>query len=174
VSAEDVPLRRNPDFNLLWGGQVVSDLGARISGLAFPLLVLATTGSPAKAGIVAFAGSLPLLLLTVPAGALVDRWDRKRVMIIADSARCIALTSIVVALALDALTFAQIVLVALTEGVGFVFFNIAERSALSRVVPSHQLPGALARYQAREYGALLAGAHLEASSSALAARSHSC
>jgi MFS family permease len=100
MGAEDVPLRRNRDFNLLWGGQVLSDLGARISGLAFPLLVLAITGSPAKAGIIAFAGSLPLLLLTVPAGALVDRWDRKRVIIIADSARCIALTSIVVALAL--------------------------------------------------------------------------
>jgi len=160
MSAEDVPLNRNRDFNLLWGGQVLSDLGGRISGIAFPLLVLATTGSPAKAGIVGFAGSLPLLLLTVPAGALVDRSDRKRVMIVADSARCIALTSVVVALALDTLTFAQIVFVALAEGVGFVFFNIAERSALPRVVPGHQLPGALARNQAREYGALLVGAPL--------------
>src|SRR5712692_434042 len=101
MGAEGLPLRRNRDFNLLWSGQVISDLGGRISGIAFPLLVLATTGSPAKAGIVAAAGSLPLLVLTIPAGALVDRWNRKWVMIVTDSARCLALTSIVVALGLD-------------------------------------------------------------------------
>ena len=47
AAIEDHPLRRNRDFNLLWVGQVVSDLGANISAIAFPLLVLATTGSPA-------------------------------------------------------------------------------------------------------------------------------
>lgn len=160
MRAAELPLRRNRDFNLLWSGQVISDLGGRISGIAFPLLVLATTGSPAKAGVVAAAGSLPLLVLTLPAGALVDRWDRKRVMIVADGARCLALTSIVVALTFDALTFAQIVFVALVDGTGFVFFNVAERSALRRVVPDHQLSAALARNQTREYAALLAGTPL--------------
>jgi predicted MFS family arabinose efflux permease len=155
--SEAVPLRRNRDFNLLWLGQVVSDVGARVSGVAFPLLVLAITGSPAKAGIVASAGSFPLLVLTLPAGALVDRWNRKRVMVVADAARCLALASVVASLALDALTFAQIVVVALVEGVGFVFFNVAERSALPKVVPADQLSAALARNQVREYGALLAG-----------------
>ncbi len=157
MGAEGLPLRRNRDFNLLWSGQVISDLGGRISGIAFPLLVLATTGSPAKAGIVAAAGSLPLLVLTIPAGALVDRWNRKWVMIVTDSARCLALTSIVVALGLDVLTFAHIVFVALVEGIGFVFFNVAERSALRRVVPDHHLSAALARNQGRDYAALLAG-----------------
>jgi predicted MFS family arabinose efflux permease len=157
VSERDAPLRRNRDFNLLWTGQVVSDLGGRVSGIAFPLLVLALTGSPARAGIVGFAGSLPLLLLTLPAGAYVDRWDRKRVMVVAESVRCIALASIAVALALDALTLTQIVLVALADGSGFVFFNLAERSALPSVVPDHQLSAALTRNQAREYAALLAG-----------------
>ena len=52
AAIEDHPLRRNRDFNLLWVGQVVSDLGANVSAIAFPLLVLATTGSPVKAGIV--------------------------------------------------------------------------------------------------------------------------
>jgi predicted MFS family arabinose efflux permease len=135
----------------------VSDLGARVSSVALPLLVLAVTGSPAKLGIVAAAGSLPLLVLTVPAGALVDRWNRKRVMIVSDVARCLALTSIAVAVAAGDVTFAQIVVVALVEGTGFVFFSVAERSALPRVVRPEHLPDALARNQVREYTALLAG-----------------
>jgi predicted MFS family arabinose efflux permease len=160
MDGNDPPLRRNRDFNLLLFGQVLSDLGGRVSGIAFPLLVLAMTGSPAKAGLVGAAGTFPLLVLTLPAGALVDRWDRKRVMIIADSARFLALSSIVVALALDALSFSQIVFVALVEGVGFVFFSVGERSALPSVVPDHQLEAALARNQARDYGAVLAGTPL--------------
>ena len=48
---EPVPLRRNRDFQLLWGGQAVSLLGSQTSRIAYPLLVLAMTGSPAKAGI---------------------------------------------------------------------------------------------------------------------------
>ena len=84
AATEDHPLRRNRDFNLLWVGQVLSEFGANVSAIAFPLLVLATTGSPARAGRVAAADNLPELVLAVPAGALVDRWDQKRVMIVAD------------------------------------------------------------------------------------------
>jgi hypothetical protein len=72
------PPRRNRDFLLLWSGQVVSTIGTRVSSLAYPLLVLALTGSPAEAGIAGSAQTLPFLLL--PAGALVDRWNRKWVM----------------------------------------------------------------------------------------------
>jgi len=57
AAIEEQPLRRNRDFNLLWAGQAVSELGAHVSALAFPLLVLATTGSPVRAGIVAAARS---------------------------------------------------------------------------------------------------------------------
>jgi len=66
---------------------VVSTVGTRITGVAYPLLVLALTHSPAKAGIVGFAQSLPYMLFYLPAGALVDRWNRKRVMLIADAGR---------------------------------------------------------------------------------------
>ena len=45
------PPRRNRDFMLLWSGQVVSSLGSAVSSVAFPLLVLALTGSLAKAGL---------------------------------------------------------------------------------------------------------------------------
>jgi hypothetical protein len=53
ATAERPSLWRNRDFAALWGGQVVSNLGASISGTAMPLLVLTTTGSPSDAGLVA-------------------------------------------------------------------------------------------------------------------------
>lgn len=156
-SAPPPPLRRNRDFLLLWSGQVVSTVGTRISSLAYPLLVLALTRSPAKAGIVGFAQTLPFLLLFLPAGALVDRWNRKWVMLVSDGGRALALGSIAVALVLGRLTLAQIALVAFVEGALFVFFQLAETAALPHVVPRPQLATAVAQNQARDQGADLAG-----------------
>ena len=153
----DHPLRRNRDFNLLWVGQVVSELGANVAAIAFPLFVLAMTGSPARAGIVAAAGTLPDLVLAVPAGALVDRWDQKRVMIVADSVCAAAFGSLGLAVALDTVTFGHIVAVAFVEGVGFVVFGVAEGSALPKVVADRHLDAALARNSARAHTAALAG-----------------
>jgi transmembrane secretion effector len=157
VRVEHAPLRRNWDFNLLWTGQVVSDLGTRVADIAFPLLVLAMTGSPARAGIVGFAWTLPLLVLTLHAGALVDRVNRKRLMIVCDLLRCLAFASLVVAILIERVSFGHIVIVALIEGTGFVFFSVAERSALRQVVTDEQLSDALTRNQAREYLSLLGG-----------------
>jgi hypothetical protein len=61
------PLRANRDFQLLWAGQAVSVLGSRVSQIAYPLLVLAMTGSPATAGVVGFIGTLPYILFQQPA-----------------------------------------------------------------------------------------------------------
>ena len=136
---------------------MLSDLGSRISGIALPLLVLVETHSPARAGIVGFAETLPLLVLTLPAGALVDRLNRKRVMVLTDAARCAAFAGLVAAVALGHVAYALIVAVALVDGVGFVLFAISERAALPHVVTDEQLPTALAQNQGREYAALLVG-----------------
>src|SRR5918912_691415 len=106
------PLRRNRDFLLLWSGQAISELGTRTAWIAYPLLVLALTGSPAKAGIVGFANRFPLVVFSLPAGALVDRWERKRIMLVCDAGRAVGVGSIALSLALGRLAFAQIVLVA--------------------------------------------------------------
>jgi MFS family permease len=142
---------------LLWSGQVVSSLGSAVSSVAFPLLVLALTGSPAKAGLVGFAGTLPFLLFQLPAGGLVDRWERKRTMIVSDALRGVALGSIAVAYAAGVLTVVQIAGVAFVEGTLFVLFTLAERTALPHVVAPEQLPAALAQNEARTRGATLAG-----------------
>jgi predicted MFS family arabinose efflux permease len=139
---------------------VVSTVGSRASSVAFPLLVLALTGSPSKAGLVGFAQTLPFPLLFLVAGIVVDRVDRKRLLLVADGARAVAFTSLVAALALDRVVFAHILAVAFVEGAFFVFFRLAESAALPQVVPKEQLPTAVAQNQARDQGAELAGAPL--------------
>lgn len=151
------PLWRNRDFMLLWTGQVLSTVGMRISTIAYPLLVLALTGSPLQAGIVGFAQALPFLLLYLPAGALVDRLDRRRIMLVADLVRAAALASVVLALFGGWLTITHLVVVVFVDGAGFVFFQLSESAALPHLVHRTQLPAALAQNQARENGAEIAG-----------------
>src|SRR5262249_55681404 len=104
-------LWRNKNYMLLWSGQVVSTIGSSGSQIIYPLLILALTDSPAAAGIAASARALPYLLFSLPVGALVDRWDRKRVMIWSDIGRAVAVASIPLAMAFDALSLPQIYVV---------------------------------------------------------------
>src|SRR4029434_10712073 len=104
----------------------------------------------AAAGIASALRSLPYLIFSLPVGALIDRWNRKRVMIVRDFRRAlagirnrwftlshsgpgVAALSIPVALWIDALTIGQIYVVAFVEGSLFVFFNIGDVAALARV-----------------------------------------
>ncbi|HEV2460453.1 MAG TPA: MFS transporter, partial [Ktedonobacterales bacterium] len=145
TSTPPAPLWRNRSYLLLWGGQAVSSLGSEASQLALPLLILSVTQSPAQAGIAGALRSLAYLLLGLPAGALVDRWDRRRTMILCDAGRALALGSIPLALALGRLTIAQLYLVSLLEGTLYVFFGLAETAALPHVVAKAQLPAATAQ-----------------------------
>jgi len=145
VASRRIPLWRNRDYMLLWSGQIVSSVGTRVSQLAFPLLVLALTHSPAQAGLIAALRGLPYALFILPAGAMVDRWNRKRVMILCDAGRAVALGSIPVALLLGHLTIILLCIVALVEGTLFTFFNLAETACLPQVVSQDQLTGAAAQ-----------------------------
>jgi len=150
-------LWRNRDFMLLWSGQVVSTVGMRVSSLAYPLLVLAHTGSALQAGVVGFAQGLPFLVVYLPAGALVDRLDRKRVMIFSDGVRALVLLTVVAAVLLGGPTLPHLAAAVFLDGACFVFFQLSESAALPHLVHQRQLPSALAQNQAREHGAELAG-----------------
>lgn len=152
-----VPLRRNRDFVLLQTGQALSTVGSEASGVAYTLLVLALTHSPAKAGLTGFARLVPWVLFALPAGVIVDRWNRKYVMIVSDAARVVALAGLGVAVATGELTFVLIPIVAFVDGAMHVFFNIAEIGAVRSVVPKPQLQRAFATEQARLNGVYLAG-----------------
>lgn len=139
TDAPPTPLWRNGDFLRLWCGQVLSTVGSGISRLALPLLVLALTGSPLQAGLIGAAQTAPFVILGLPAGALLDRWNRQRVMIVCDAARCLAFGSVPLAWSLGHLTLAHLYAVALVHGTAQAFFTIAQLAALPRVVPIPQL-----------------------------------
>jgi MFS family permease len=156
-STRPVPLWRNVSYMLLWSGQTVSSVGTQVSTIAFPLLVLFITHSPAQAGFMGAVRALPYLFFSLPAGALIDRWDRKRVMIICDIGRAIAMGSIPIAVALNRLSITQLFIVSAVEGTLYVFFNIAEVACLPRVVAKEQLPAANGQYAVAEGGSVLVG-----------------
>ncbi len=141
-------LWRNREYMLLWVGFEVSGLGTAISQLAFPLLILILTSSPTAAGLAAALERLPSLLLSLPAGALVDRWNRKHVMIVCTFGLALCIASIPVALIIGQLTIVQLYLVAFVVGTLSLFFDLAVLAAITQLVPKPQLPAAVAQSEA--------------------------
>src|SRR6266699_3818604 len=129
-----VPLRRNRDFMLLQAGQLLSNAGTQTSSIAYPLLVLAVTGSAAKTGVVSFARILPAALFALPAGLAADHWNRKWLMIAADGVRVLAIGSLAAAILLHSAPFWVIVLIAFVEGTGTAVFAAAYPGASRAVV----------------------------------------
>ncbi len=156
-AAGALPLRRNRDFVLLQAGQLLSAAGTQSTTIAYPLLVLALTGSPARAGIVTFARIVPTTIFALPAGVAADRLDRRRMMIAADAVRAVAIASLVAAIAASDLTYWQIPVVAFVEGTGAAVFFAAAAGALRAVVPTVQLPAAVGAQEARDSTVRLAG-----------------
>jgi MFS family permease len=150
-------LWRNRDYTLLWSGQAISTLGSAASGVVFPLLILDLTQSPAVTGIASALAALPYLFFSLPAGALVDRWNRKRVMMLCDTVRALNMASVPLAMIFNLLTVGQLFANAFIEGTMFVFFNTAETAALPRVVARAQLPAANSLNSVADTTAFLVG-----------------
>jgi hypothetical protein len=149
-------LGRNRDFVLLEAGRMLSTAGSSFSTVAYPLLVLSLTHSPAKAGLVSFARLLPIPLLSLLAGLAADRWDRRRIMLAADAVRALAIGALALVVVTDPLLWAIAVL-AFVEGTGDAFFSASQMGAVRAVVPEAQLPAAVGIQQARSAAVGIAG-----------------
>jgi MFS family permease len=125
--------------------------------LAYPLLVLALTGSPVQAGLVGSATLLAQSAFGLPAGALVDRWNRRKLMVVCEAVRAAAAALLVVAILTGWASVPLIIAVGMVSGGAGVLFGPAQTAALRHIVPSAQLPRASARIEARTYAAELAG-----------------
>jgi len=150
TSEVDTPsLARNRDFTLLWVGQGAAEIGFSASTLAFPLVVLALTGSAAASGLVLAADAVAQAVLALPAGALVDRWNRRRVMLACEIVQVLALTTLVAALLLDTASVVHLTAVAAVLGGCRALFEPAEDAILPALVPDTQLATAVATNSAR-------------------------
>ncbi len=131
------PLLRERAFRRFWAGQTISHFGDQVNGIALPLVgVLALDASPAQMGYLAAAAVLPNLLISLHAGALVDRRGKRRqTMIAADVGRALLLVTIPVAYWLDALTFAHLYAVAFLTGALTVFFFVSYNTLFVALVP---------------------------------------
>ena len=135
---------------LLQAAALLSSGGSQMTAIAYPLLVLALTGSPAKAGLVAFARLLAMAVFALPAGLAADHWNRRRLMVGTYALRAIVIGTLTVLVASDQIVFWMIPLIAFAEGSGAAIFAVAGAGALRSVVPKEQLPAAVAVTTGRE------------------------
>jgi MFS family permease len=149
AAAGIAPLWRNREFVLLEAARLLSSLGDRISYIAYPLLVLELTSSPAKAGVVGFARLIPTLGFGLLAGVAADRYDRKRLMLGAHVVRALVLGTLAAAIVADEARFWLIAVAAFVQGLGSTVFGAAEAGATKAVVPRTQLPTAIGAMEAR-------------------------
>jgi len=126
-------------FFPVWIGQAISLIGSRLVGFALVWYLTETTGSAIILTTISLIGLLPEMILAPFAGALADRWNRKKVLIIADSA--IALTTLLIALlfALDVVEIWHIYILMFMRSIGGAFHYPAMSASTSLMVPKERL-----------------------------------
>ncbi|QDP97294.1 MFS transporter [Microlunatus elymi] len=150
-------LWRNRDFNLLWSSQALSGLGTSMSSLAYPLVILALTDNPVFAGAVGTGARIVSTVVRMPAGVLVDRVDRRRLLLACDAIRLAAFAILAASLVLGHGSVLLIAVVALIESVCSAAFEGAAMAAIRNLVPLNQVSTAVARDEARNHAVSLVG-----------------
>jgi MFS family permease len=139
-------LWRSRTFLLLWGGQTAGELGARISGVAVPLLAATVLhASVLQVSLLTVAGWAPYLVVSLPAGVLADRVDRRRLMIACDAGRAVLLLSLPVVALTAQLTLTLLYAVVTLTGILTVLFTVAYRTEVPRIVAPERLVEANAK-----------------------------
>lgn len=151
-------LTRDRNFRLLWLGEATSKVGSAVTGVAFSLVAVVTLDvSPVTMGVINAMAWLPWLLISLPAGAWIDRSSRRRTMLAADFVSIAVLLSVPVAAWLGLLTVGQLIVVAFVAGTASMFFTTAYQAFLPSVVDKSDLAEANAKLQGTDQVANLAG-----------------
>ena len=141
----------------------VSNIGDGVVGVAFPLLVASITRDPLLVAAATMVGRLPWLLFALLSGALVDRMDRKRVMVVTNVLRAIGIGLMAWGVAADRVDLIAIYVIAFALGVAETFFDTSAEALVPRLVEVEELPPANGRLQALEWvGGAFAGPPLGA------------
>jgi MFS family permease len=151
-------LWRDGEFLKLWSGQAISEIGSQVSQLALPTVAILLLGAtPFQVGLLAACETLAFPALGLVAGVYVDRLRRRPIMIACDLGRLLALASVPVAFAFNALTMPQLYVVALVTGIGTVFFDVAYQSYLPALIPRGDLVEGNTKLQVTSSVAQMAG-----------------
>src|SRR3954451_24745873 len=134
MSKARASLWRDRAFLLYWLGRAISLFGTQITMVVLPILVFQRTHSASLTALLGVLEVLPYLVFGLPAGALADRLDRKRLMIGSDLVNAALLGSIPLANALGTLSLPHIYAVALLSAFAFVWFDVANFGALPALV----------------------------------------
>ena len=144
------PLWRSRDYLLWFTGDTLADFGSSLRAFAMPLIAYAATGSLTTAGLIGTAGSVASTVMTVPGGVVVDRVDRKRLIVLGDLARATIYGLAALAWRLGVLTPPVLLVVAAASGACAGVFGLASNAMIKHVVPPDRYPSAQAANQARE------------------------
>jgi len=145
---------RNRSFALLWVGQVVETIGASLTSLAASILVYRLTGSAASVGLMLMATAAPTILVGLLAGVFVDRYDRKRIMVVADLTRAVLVLFIPLLLRHNIVWLYVIVVLssAVTQ-----FFDPAHEAVLPEIASDEELAAANSLMAISSFGATAVG-----------------
>jgi MFS family permease len=145
-------------FRWLWGAYAVSTLGTWFAFDALPLIaILVLHAGPAAVSALAAAGMAVGAVVAMPLGPWVEFRRKRPVMIGMDLLRCAALASIPLAYALGALTFVQLLVVAVIVGAADIAFRAASGAFLKQLVPREALLTANARFESTQWTATMVG-----------------
>ena len=147
----------NRNLNLLLGGQLVSQVGDKFHMLAVAFLVLKTTGSPAKMGLVLFCSIFPGMILGIVAGAIIDRYNRKIIIVFADVARGVIVLAMSFLYVAELLSFPLLLLTQVLISVCTAFFDPAIPAVLPQIVDKEELTQANSKTQLVSGIATIAG-----------------
>jgi MFS family permease len=123
----------------LWATFALSGSGDGFAYGAVPLLAVAVDRQYLAVASVAAADSLPWLLVALPAGSFADRFERGRVMAVANTARGVVLALMALLVGLHRMDFGLLVVSVLTNGAARAVYYSAYQAALPELVPSHSL-----------------------------------
>ncbi len=137
--------RLGSEFNKVWLSKAVSNLGDGVSLAAGPLLVASLTSDPILVSGAVFVRQLPWLLFSLPAGVMVDRVDRRKLIITVNLARGLLLALLCFAVASDFVTVALIYAVFFCMGTAATLADNASSTLLPSIVPDEQLTQANSR-----------------------------
>ncbi len=158
ANAESTPstfaVFRNRDFSFLWSGQLVSTIGNSLTSVAASIVIFRQTGSALSVGLMLAATALPTLFVGPIAGVVVDRGNRKRIMIAADVTRAFLVVLIPILIPHNIAWLYVIVL--LTSAVG-QFYEPAQASVLPEIVSDEELTAANSFRAISSFGATALG-----------------